>query len=125
MKHAITTPNAPGAVGPFSQALVHGGMVYCSGQISVDPATGQVIKDSVAQQTHRCLTHLAVVLEAAGTTMANVVTVDIALSSMEVFDEMNRIYTTFFSEPYPARMTVASAGIYADLDVEIKCIAHL
>ena len=125
MKEIITTSKAPEAVGPYSQAVRHKDTLYLSGQIAMNPATGEFERDSVASQTRQCLENIKAVLAAAGAGMENVLKCSISISSMDVFDEMNQVYKEYFPENSPARITVAVAGIYDNLDVEIDAIAGL
>lgn len=125
MKEVISTPNAPKAVGPYSQAVRYKDMLYLSGQIPIDPKTGEYVRDTVAAQTRRCMDNIKAVLEAAGATMDNVLKCTIFLSTMDHFQEMNAVYAEYFTDAPPARITVASAGIFDDLDVEIDVVAGL
>ena len=123
MKEIISTENAPGAIGPYSQAVVTGNMVFCSGQIPIDPATGQFVSEDVAEQTEQVLKNLSAVLEAAGSNLNNVVKTTVFLADMNDFTAMNEIYAEFFSENKPARATVQAARLPRDARVEIDCIA--
>ena len=123
MKEIIATENAPGAIGPYSQAVKTGGMVFCSGQIPIDPATGEFVSDDVAEQTEQVLKNLSAVLEAAGTNLNNVVKTTVFLADMNDFTAMNEVYSKFFSENKPARATVQAARLPKDARVEIECIA--
>ena len=123
MKETISTENAPGAIGPYSQAVKTGNMVFCSGQIPIDPATGEFVSSNVAEQTRQVLTNLSAVLEAAGTDLNNVVKTTVFLADMNDFTAMNEIYAEFFSENKPARATVQAARLPRDARVEIECIA--
>lgn len=123
MKETISTEKAPGAIGPYSQAVKTGNMVFCSGQIPIDPATGNFVSDDVAEQTRQVLTNLSAVLEAAGTNLNNVVKTTVFLADMNDFTQMNEIYAEFFSENKPARATVQAARLPRDARVEIECIA--
>jgi 2-iminobutanoate/2-iminopropanoate deaminase len=123
MKETITTNNAPGAIGPYSQAIKAGGMVFCSGQIPTDPATGEFVSDAVAEQTEQVLKNLSEVLLAAGTSLDNVIKTTVFLADMNDFAEMNEVYGRFFSENKPARATVQAARLPRDAKVEIDCIA--
>jgi 2-iminobutanoate/2-iminopropanoate deaminase len=122
-KETVTTDKAPGAIGPYSQAIKAGGMVFCSGQIPIDPATGNFVSDSVAEQTEQVLKNLSEVLAAAGTDLGNVVKTTVFLSDMNSFAEMNEVYAKYFSENKPARATVQAARLPRDARVEIDCIA--
>ena len=122
-KEIVTTDNAPGAIGPYSQAIKAGGMVFCSGQIPIDPATGNFVSDIVREQTEQVLKNLSEVLKAAGTSLDNVVKTTVFLADMNDFAEMNEVYATFFSDNKPARATVQAARLPRDARVEIDCIA--
>lgn len=122
----ISTPDAPAAIGPYSQAVAHGGLVYCSGQIPLDPQSGQLVGgDDVAAQTARVLANLDAVLRAAGSSRAHVLRTGVFLRDMADFAAMNAIYADFFGETRPARATVAVAGLPRDVRVEIDCVAAL
>lgn len=123
MKEAVTTDRAPGAIGPYSQAIKTGGMVFCSGQIPIDPATGQFVSEVVSEQTEQVLRNLSEVLSAAGSSLDNVVKTTVFLADMDDFAEMNEVYGRFFSENKPARATVQAARLPRDARVEIDCIA--
>jgi 2-iminobutanoate/2-iminopropanoate deaminase len=120
---AVSTSNAPAAIGPYSQAVVHAGVVYCSGQIALDPATGQVVDGDVAAQTRRVLANLDAVLVAAGSDRAKVLKTNVYLRDMADFAAMNAVYAEFFGDARPARATVAVAGLPRDVRVEIDCVA--
>ena len=122
-KEIVTTENAPGAIGPYSQAIKAGGMVFCSGQIPIDPGTGNFVSDLVGEQTEQVLKNLSEVLKAAGTSLDGVVKTTVFLADMNDFAEMNAIYGKFFSENKPARATVQAARLPRDAKVEIECIA--
>jgi len=121
----VATPNAPAAIGPYSQAVAHGGIVYCSGQIALDPETGAMLDGDVGQQTRQVLKNLDAVLHAAGTGRARVLRTTVYLRDMADFSAMNLVYTEFFGDARPARATVAVAGLPRDARVEIDCIAAL
>ncbi|MCG8634981.1 MAG: Rid family detoxifying hydrolase [Desulfobacterales bacterium] len=125
MKEIISTDKAPKAVGPYSQAVRYKDMLFLSGQLCVNPDTGEYERETVAAQTRRCMENIKAVLAAAGATMDNVLKCTIFLSSMDHFQEMNQAYAGYFQDAPPARITVASAGIYDDLDVEIDVVAGL
>ncbi|MFM9905429.1 MAG: RidA family protein [Pyrinomonadaceae bacterium] len=122
-KEIVTTDKAPGAIGPYSQAIKAGGMVFCSGQIPLDPATGEFVSEVVAEQTEQVLKNLSEVLRAAGTSLDSVVKTTVFLADMNDFGEMNEVYGRFFSENKPARATVQAARLPRDAKVEIDCIA--
>ena len=123
MKERIQTENAPAAIGPYSQAIKAGGFVFCSGQVAIDPQTGQFVAGGVAEQTEQVLKNLSAVLEAAGSSLDQVVKTTVFLADMKEFSEMNEVYARFFSEPPPARATVAAAGLPRDARVEIEAVA--
>ena len=123
MNEIIATENAPGAIGPYSQAVKTGNMVFCSGQIPIDPATGQFVSDDVTEQTEQVLKNLSAVLEAAGSGLDKVVKTTVFLADMNDFGAMNEVYGRFFSENKPARATVQAARLPRDAKVEIDCIA--
>ena len=125
MKEIISTDKAPKAVGPYSQAVRYKDMLYLSGQIAVNPETGAYERESVAAQTRRCMENIKAVLAKAGATMDNVLKCTVFLSSMDHFQEMNAVYAEYFIDAPPARITVASAGIFDQLDVEIDVVAGL
>jgi len=122
-KEIVSTDKAPGAIGPYSQAIKAGGMVFCSGQIPIDPTTGNFISDAVAEQTEQVLKNLGEVLKAAGSGLEEVVKTTVFLADMNDFAEMNEVYSRFFSQNKPARATVQAARLPRDARVEIECIA--
>ncbi|HEU4874187.1 MAG TPA: RidA family protein [Pyrinomonadaceae bacterium] len=123
MRERIQTENAPAAIGPYSQAIKAGGFVFASGQIPTDPQTGEFVAGGIAEQTARVLMNLQAVLEAAGSSLGQVVKTTVFLADMKEFSGMNEVYATFFPEPPPARVTVAAAGLPRDALVEIEAIA--
>ena len=123
MKQIVSTDKAPGAIGPYSQAITALGMVFCSGQIPIDPATGDFVSDVVAEQTEQVLKNLSEVLKAAGTSLDNVVKTTVFLADMNDFGEMNEVYASYFADNKPARATVQAARLPRDAKVEIDCIA--
>lgn len=122
-KKVVSTPDAPAAVGAYSQAIVSNGFVYCSGQVPLDPASGELIKGSIADQTRRCLENLSAVLTAAGSSLDDVVKVTAFLLDMSDFPEFNEAYSEFFGDEPPARATVAVVGLPKGAEVEIECVA--
>jgi 2-iminobutanoate/2-iminopropanoate deaminase len=122
-KEVIATPEAPRAIGPYSQAVAAGPFVFCSGQIALDPATGQVTGEEVAAQTERVLLNLKAVLEAAGLSLSHVVKTTVFLKSMEDFPAMNEVYGRFFPADPPARATVEVSRLPKDVRVEIEAVA--
>jgi len=122
-KETISTDKAPGAIGPYSQAIKVGDLVFCSGQIPIDPVTGEFVSQDVAEQTKQVLKNLSAVLEAAGSGLGKVVKTTVFLADMGDFAAMNDVYAEFFSENKPARATVQVARLPRDARVEIDCIA--
>jgi len=125
LRERIQTENAPAAIGPYSQAIKAGEFVFVSGQIPIDPQTGEFVAGGIAEQTKQVLTNLAAVLEAAGSGLDRVVKTTVFLADMKEFPGMNEVYATFFSAPPPARATVAAAGLPRDARVEIEAVALL
>jgi len=119
----IATDGAPGAIGPYSQAVRSGDLVFCSGQIPLDPLTGQLVEGGIGSQTARVLANLAAVLAAADLKLANVVKTTVFLVSMDDFPAMNEVYALHFDEDPPARSTVAVAALPKGARVEIEAIA--
>jgi 2-iminobutanoate/2-iminopropanoate deaminase len=122
-KKVISTDQAPEAIGPYSQAIAVGDHVFCSGQVPLDPASGELVEGNVATQTRRCLENLGAVLEAAGTSFERVAKVTAYLVDMGDFPEFNEVYGQFFSPDPPARATVGVAGLPKGARVEVECIA--
>jgi 2-iminobutanoate/2-iminopropanoate deaminase len=123
-KEVISTPNAPSAIGPYSQAIRAGNLLFVSGQISIDPSTGNVIDDKTIQgQTRRVLQNLIAIVEAAGGSAQNIVKTTVFLRDMSDFAGMNAVYATFFTASPPARATVEAARLPRDVSIEIDCIA--
>ena len=120
----ISTSKAPGAIGPYSQGIVAGSLVFVSGQTPLDPATGQLAAGGIGAKTEQCFKNLFAVLSAAGLTEENVVKVNVFLTDMADFAEMNAVYQTKFSAPYPARSTIAVAALPMGAPVEIELIAR-
>jgi 2-iminobutanoate/2-iminopropanoate deaminase len=122
-RQAISTNSAPGAVGPYSQAIDTGDLVFCSGQLGLDPASGQLL-DGVEAQAERALRNLAAVLDAAGVRMADIVKTTVLLADIDDFAAVNAIYATFMPDPPPARSTVAVRDLPKGGLVEIEAIAR-
>ena len=123
-KHVISTAQAPSAIGPYSQAIRSGDLLFVSGQIPIDPSTGSIIDDKTIQgQTRRVLQNLIAIVEAAGGSAQSVVKTTVFLRDMGDFAEMNAVYSTFFSSSPPARSTIEAARLPRDVSVEIDCIA--
>jgi len=125
MRTAVSTDGAPKAIGPYSQAIRAGSLLFLSGQIPIDPATGQMVDGDIAQQTHRVFKNLEAILTAAGASFDNVVRTTVYLADMGDFAAMNEVYGTYFSSPAPARATVQAARLPRDARVEIDLIASL
>ncbi|MHC5155389.1 MAG: RidA family protein [Planctomycetota bacterium] len=121
----IRTAQAPEAIGPYSQAVVAGDLVFCSGQIPLDPETMALVGQTAAEQTAQVLTNLSEVLKAAGSGLEKVVKTTVFLSDMNDFAEMNKVYAKFFGDHKPARATVEVARLPKDVKVEIECIAKI
>jgi 2-iminobutanoate/2-iminopropanoate deaminase len=125
VRERIQTDNAPAAIGPYSQAIRAGGFVFASGQIPIDPATGEFVKGGIAEQTEQVLKNLAALLEAAGSGLDKVVKTTVFLADMKEFAQMNEVYAKYFKDTPPARATVAAAGLPRDARVEIEAVALL
>lgn len=125
MREVVATDKAPKAIGPYSQAIRAGGMIFCSGQIALDPATNQLLQGDVAAQTERVLKNLSAVLSEAGSNLEQVVKTTVFLKSMSDFPVMNEVYGRFFAKQPPARSTVEAARLPKDVLVEIDAIAVL
>jgi 2-iminobutanoate/2-iminopropanoate deaminase len=123
MKKAISTKDAPAAIGPYSQAVRSGGFVFCSGQIPLDPKTGEIVAGDIKAQTRRVLDNIAAVLKAEGLTFQNVVKTTIFLTDLGDFQNVNQIYGSYFKNDPPARSTVQVAALPRGANVEIEVIA--
>lgn len=123
MKQAISTTHAPQAIGPYSQAVRCGNLVFVSGQIPLDPATGQVMEGDAATQARRVLENLRAILQAAGLDMQHVVKTTIFLTDLSQFAAVNEVYAAHFQPPYPARSTVQVAALPRGVQVEIEAVA--
>jgi 2-iminobutanoate/2-iminopropanoate deaminase len=123
VKQAVSSPDAPKAIGPYSQAVRAGQLLFVSGQVPLDPATGQIVSGDIAAQTRRVFDNLGAVLKASGRSFADVVRTTVFLADMNDFATVNEVYGTYFSEPYPARATVQVARLPKDARVEIDLIA--
>jgi 2-iminobutanoate/2-iminopropanoate deaminase len=122
---AISTEKAPAAIGPYSQAIQVGNLVYTSGQIPIDPATGMIVKGGIKEQTLQSLTNVKAILEEVGLTMSNVLKTTVFMADMGDFADMNSVYAEFFTEPYPARSAVAVKTLPKGALVEIEVIAEV
>ena len=123
MNTAVHTPNAPAAIGPYSQAIAAGNTIYVSGQLPIDPATGAFAGNDIAAQTAQSLTNLKSILNAAGADMCDVVKTTVYLANIDDFAPMNEVYAKFFVAPYPARAAFEVACLPKNALVEIECIA--
>lgn len=122
--NAISTKKAPAAIGPYSQAIRVGNIVYTSGQIPLDPATSTFVEGGIKEQTRQALTNIKAILEEAGTSMDNVVKTTVFMANMDDFADMNAVYAEFFTEPYPARSAVAVKSLPKGALIEIEVIAE-
>ncbi len=125
MRQAVASNRAPKAIGPYSQAIRAGSLVFVSGQIPLDPATGVMVEGDIAAQTHRVFANLRAILEEAGASFDHVVRTTVYLADMNDFTRVNEIYGTYFSSPAPARATIQAARLPKDARVEIDVIALL
>jgi 2-iminobutanoate/2-iminopropanoate deaminase len=125
MKQVITTQQAPAAIGPYSQAVIHGGLAYISGQVPIDPATNQLIGGDVAAQTERVLENLKAILAACGSSLDLVLKTTVYLKDLGEFSKMNEVYGRYFAAEPPARATVEVARLPRDVRVEIDAIAAI
>jgi 2-iminobutanoate/2-iminopropanoate deaminase len=123
MREAVSTGAAPAAIGPYSQAVRAGSLLFVSGQIPLDPATGAMVEGDIAAQTHRVVRNLAAILEAAGSSLDHVVRTTIYLADMNDFPAVNEVYGSYFTPPAPARATVQAARLPRDARIEIDVIA--
>lgn len=123
LKEPVKTSNAPAAIGPYSQAIKVGEFVYTSGQVAIDPATGELIGGGIVEQTERVLKNVAAVLEAAGSSLDQVVKTLVFLADMDDFAAMNEVYARFFTGAPPARSTVQAARLPRDARIEIEAVA--
>ena len=123
MRETITTGNAPAAIGPYSQAIRAAGLLFCSGQIPLDPATGKMVDGGIQAQTERVLLNLEAVLAAGGTTLASVVKTTVYMTDLADFPAMNAVYGRFFPQDPPARATIQAAKLPAGALVEIDAVA--
>ena len=124
MKKVISTSKAPAAIGPYSQAIQVGNFVYTSGQIPIDPSTGQFAEGGIKEQTRQSLLNVKAILEESGLKMSDVVKTTVFMADMNDFADMNKVYAEFFSEPYPARSAVAVRTLPKGALVEIEVVAY-
>ena len=125
MKKVISTTKAPAAIGPYSQAIQVGNLVYTSGQIPIDPATGVFVEGGIREQTRQSLLNVKAILEEAGLTMSDVVKTTVFMADMNDFADMNAVYAEFFAEPYPARSAVAVKMLPKGALVEIEVVVGM
>ncbi len=119
MRRAVETDGAPEPIGPYSQAVEAGGVLYCSGQIPLDPDSGELVEGGIAEQARRCLKSLDAVCMAAGTSLDGAARITIYLSDLSLFGELNDVYSEFFSEPFPVRTTVGVSELPGGALVEM------
>jgi 2-iminobutanoate/2-iminopropanoate deaminase len=124
-KRVIATDSAPAAVGPYSQAIESDGLLFCSGQVGLDPGSGQLIGETIEEQTQQVLENIAAVLEAAGAGFENVVKVNAYLTDMSDFQAFNEVYAGFFESAKPARATIGVASLPLGARVEVECTARM
>jgi 2-iminobutanoate/2-iminopropanoate deaminase len=125
VRRPVETDGAPAPIGPYSQAVVADGVLYCSGQVPLDPATGQLVDGGVAEQAQRCLESLDAVCRTAGTQLSEAARIGIYLTDMALFAELNDVYASFFSEPFPVRTTVGVAALPKGALVEMDATVPL
>lgn len=125
MKTPINTPNAPAAIGPYSQAIKIGNLIFCSGQIALNPRTGELVQESIEAETTQVLENIKAILAEVEADFSNVVKASIFLSDMNNFAAVNTVYASYFKEPYPARETVEVSRLPKDVNVEISVIASM
>jgi 2-iminobutanoate/2-iminopropanoate deaminase len=125
MKTAVKTDKAPKAIGPYSQAIKANGFIFVSGQIPLDPATGEIVGSTIEEQTHQVLKNIKAILKSAGSSMAEVVKATVYLADMNDFAKMNSIYTEYFPEPFPARAAVQVVRLPREVKVEVEVMAAL
>ena len=124
-KRAIETDQAPAPIGPYSQAVEADGVLYCSGQVPLDPATGELVDGGIAEQARRCLENLDAVCRAAGARLEDAARIGIYVTDMALFAELNEVYASFFSEPFPVRTTVGVASLPKGALVEMDATVQL
>jgi len=124
-RHAFTAPEAPRAIGPYSHAVAAGGLLFCSGQLPLDPATGELVGASAAEQARRCLENLAAVCSAAGAALASAVRITLYLTDLSAFEQVNEVYASYFGEAPPARIAVGVAALPRGAQVEIDATVAL
>lgn len=125
MRQAVSTPSAPKAIGPYSQGVRAGSLLFVSGQVPIDPATGSLVNGDIAAQTRRVFQNIGEILKAGGASFDHVVRTTVFLADMNDFAAMNDVYGTFFSSPFPARATVQVSRLPKDARIEIDVIASI
>jgi 2-iminobutanoate/2-iminopropanoate deaminase len=125
MREAVVTERAPGAIGPYSQGIKAGALLFISGQVPLDPATGRIVEGDIAAQTRRVMQNLEAILSAAGASLQSVVRTTVFLADMDDFAAMNQVYGSFFEAPAPARSTVQVSRLPKDARVEIDAVAYV
>lgn len=121
----VSTSEAPGGSGPFSQAIIEDGKIYTAGQGGVDPETGEIVDGGIAPETEQVLQNIEKILEAAGASLNDVIKVNIYLTNIEDYDELNEAYGEFFDDPYPARSVVEVSDLPIDIRVEVETVARV
>ena len=121
----VSTPQAPAAIGPYSQAVVHDGVIYTAGQVGIDPQTGKLVEGGIEAQTRQALSNLQAILEASGTSMANVIRTTVYMQDLADFAAMNQVYAGFFAQDPPARSTTQAAALPLGALVEIDVMAAI
>ncbi len=124
-REIVQAPGAPAAIGPYSHAVSAAGLLFCSGQIPLDPSTGELVGETPAEQARRCLENLSAVCEAAGTTLRDAMRVTIYTTDLAAFAEVNEVYSSFFADDPPARVTVGVAALPKGAQVEIDAVVAL
>ncbi|OGG15409.1 hypothetical protein A3D77_07770 [Candidatus Gottesmanbacteria bacterium RIFCSPHIGHO2_02_FULL_39_11] len=125
MIQEIITPNAPQAIGPYSQGVVIGDLVFVSGQIPINPKTKEIVKGDISKQTKQVLENIKSILEDAGSGMESVLKTTVYMTDLSKFSDMNKVYETYFEKPFPARATVQVAVLPKGSPIEIECIAYI
>ncbi len=124
-KQAVNTSKAPGAVGPYSQAVISGNFLFASGQLPINPATGKIVEGSIGDRVHQIFANLRAIAEEAGTTLDNVVKTTVFLADIKDFAAVNEVYAQYFSAPYPARSAFQVAALPLGADIEMEAIIQL
>ncbi|HIY28330.1 MAG TPA: RidA family protein [Firmicutes bacterium] len=124
MKQAVATTHAPAAIGPYSQAIVSGDLIFTSGQIPLDPASGELVQGDIQAQTRQVFSNLREVLQEAGASLDDAVKVNVYMTDLKDFAALNEVYATFFTQPYPARSCVEVSSLPKGAQVEIEIIAR-